>query len=457
MGGGRGGGGGGGRGGGGGGHGMQPDASDFQAWIDNRYAERERLRKNKQRQIWTNSPSPECDPRARAGANGGAGGREEMDEFGRDAPEKEQVAKPAVSKREGGDGSSSSSGSGSSSSTDSSADRRRRRRRKAAKEKKAAKDEKKRFAALKKKVKKQGKADCKEDTEDKKRARAEEPVPLADPLSTGEEIPDAANFKNKRLDGDSEPHAAPAAEPGVPAAEAGVAVIEAVPIAPLRPAIGGVVSVSGKKVAFAPLADVAKHGASPSESEEEDSEGEGSTLLGAAKVEALWKQSFWREQKSATAAAEDDEYVGPKPLAAMPGGHMSYGGALLPGEGDAIAAYVQSGKRIPRRGEVGMDADQIDQFEQLGYVMSGSRHKRMNAVRMRKENQVYSAEEKRALAMFNYEEQQVRELKILADFRQLISAKLGESGAGGSGEPAGGGADADEDGGGAGDADAAAA
>ncbi|KAJ1622548.1 ras-induced vulval development antagonist-domain-containing protein [Pavlovales sp. CCMP2436] len=67
---------------------------------------------------------------------------------------------------------------------------------------------------------------------------------------------------------------------------------------------------------------------------------------------------------------------------------MSYGGALLPGEGDAIAAYVQSGKRIPRRGEVGMDADQIDQFEQLGYVMSGSRHKRMNAVRMRKENQV---------------------------------------------------------------------
>ena len=32
-------------------------------------------------------------------------------------------------------------------------------------------------------------------------------------------------------------------------------------------------------------------------------------------------------------------------------------------------------------------------------VMSGSRHRRMNAVRIRKENQVYSAEEKRALAM----------------------------------------------------------
>ena len=49
-----------------------------------------------------------------------------------------------------------------------------------------------------------------------------------------------------------------------------------------------------------------------------------------------------------------------------------------------------------------------------GYVMSGSRHKRMNAVRMRKENQVYSAEEKRALAMFNYEEKQKRESQVIA-------------------------------------------
>jgi hypothetical protein len=51
----------------------------------------------------------------------------------------------------------------------------------------------------------------------------------------------------------------------------------------------------------------------------------------------------------------------------------------------------------------------------------------MNAVRMRKENQVYSAEEKRALAMFNYEEKQKRESQMLADFRQLIQNKLGEN------------------------------
>ena len=38
--------------------------------------------------------------------------------------------------------------------------------------------------------------------------------------------------------------------------------------------------------------------------------------------------------------------------------------------------------------QVGLTADQITKFEELGYVMSGSRHSRMNAVRIRKENQV---------------------------------------------------------------------
>ena len=35
-----------------------------------------------------------------------------------------------------------------------------------------------------------------------------------------------------------------------------------------------------------------------------------------------------------------------------------------------------------------MTADQIAKYEDLGYVMSGSRHSRMNAIRIRKENQV---------------------------------------------------------------------
>jgi hypothetical protein len=39
---------------------------------------------------------------------------------------------------------------------------------------------------------------------------------------------------------------------------------------------------------------------------------------------------------------------------------------MRPGEGDAMAQYVQAGKRIPRRGEVGLSADQISHFEDVG-------------------------------------------------------------------------------------------
>jgi hypothetical protein len=67
---------------------------------------------------------------------------------------------------------------------------------------------------------------------------------------------------------------------------------------------------------------------------------------------------------------------------------ISYGGQLLPGEGAAIALFVQQNMRIPRRGEIGWSGEEIEGLEDQGFVMSGSRHKRMNAVRIRKENQV---------------------------------------------------------------------
>lgn len=95
-----------------------------------------------------------------------------------------------------------------------------------------------------------------------------------------------------------------------------------------------------------------------------------------------------------------------------------------------MAAYVQSGKRIPRRGEVGLSAGEIQKFEGLGYIMSGSRHSRMNAIRIRKENQVYSAEEKAALAMFNAEENKRKEQKILANMKALVERTIGKGDSG---------------------------
>ena len=139
----------------------------------------------------------------------------------------------------------------------------------------------------------------------------------------------------------------------------------------------------------------------------------------------------------------DNSHAGPQPLTraqadanADPNkaaaAHKAYGGALLPGEGEALAAYVQQNLRIPRRGEIGYSSNDIDYFEKSGFVMSGSRHSRMNAVRIRKENQIYSAEEQRALALITLEENQQKEQALLQDFRTMLKDKQkGFSGAGG--------------------------
>ncbi|KAL3241967.1 hypothetical protein MRX96_021632 [Rhipicephalus microplus] len=135
---------------------------------------------------------------------------------------------------------------------------------------------------------------------------------------------------------------------------------------------------------------------------------------------------MWVDKRRENNFDDDDEIIGPPSKATRSTCLLksNYGKALLPGEGAAMAAYVAEGKRIPRRGEIGLTSNEIESFESVGYVMSGSRHRRMEAVRLRKENQIYSADEKRALAMFNREERQKRETKILSQFKEVIKAKL---------------------------------
>jgi len=66
-----------------------------------------------------------------------------------------------------------------------------------------------------------------------------------------------------------------------------------------------------------------------------------------------------------------------------------------------------------------LSSDDIERYESLGYVMSGSRHKKMNAARIKKEAQIYTAEEKRALAIYNLEEQQRREQNIINEMKVI--------------------------------------
>ncbi|CAB4068627.1 NKAP family protein,NKAP-like protein,NKAP family protein CG6066,NF-kappa-B-activating protein,NKAP family protein UM04995 [Lepeophtheirus salmonis] len=124
---------------------------------------------------------------------------------------------------------------------------------------------------------------------------------------------------------------------------------------------------------------------------------------------------------------DDDDVLGPSLPQKVQLSAKEMGTALLPGEGSAMAAYVTEGKRIPRRGEIGLTSNEISKFEVDGWVMSGSRHRRMEAVRLRKENQIYSADEKRALAMFSKEERDKRENKVLGQFREMIQDKLKKS------------------------------
>ncbi|POW13907.1 hypothetical protein PSHT_07586 [Puccinia striiformis] len=123
--------------------------------------------------------------------------------------------------------------------------------------------------------------------------------------------------------------------------------------------------------------------------------------------------------------------VGPMPYNHATGKAMDpkeFGRALRPGEGSAMAAFIEAGERIPRRGEIGLTGTEIEKFENVGYVMSGSRHRRMNAVRIRKENQVISAEEKRGILKMQAEEKAKREGQIISSFRELVDTKLQETG-----------------------------
>jgi hypothetical protein len=128
-----------------------------------------------------------------------------------------------------------------------------------------------------------------------------------------------------------------------------------------------------------------------------------------------------------------DDDIGPQPApvaAAKKVDERAYGGQLLRGEGSAMAAFLQDGteSRIPRRGEIGLSSDEIAHFEASGYVMSGSRHRRMNAVRMRKENQVISAEEKRGILKLQKEERERREAILREEFTELVNSGLSKSG-----------------------------
>lgn len=104
-------------------------------------------------------------------------------------------------------------------------------------------------------------------------------------------------------------------------------------------------------------------------------------------------------------------------------GDPRYNVPMLPGEASAILPYIQSGKRIPRRGEIGLSSETISRFEKAGYVMSGSRNAYMTAMRMKKENAVMGVEEERRLRQLSMEAKKKRELEVIESFRTILEER----------------------------------
>jgi len=145
------------------------------------------------------------------------------------------------------------------------------------------------------------------------------------------------------------------------------------------------------------------------------------------KEELLWVESTTDKPVKVT-SYKDSQAIGPEmPETIQSLYDMDFGKNLLPGEGVAMAEFVANGQRIPRRGEIGMTNDDIHGYERAGYIMSGNRHRRMEAVRMRKESQIYSAEEKRALAVYSKQERVNKESGIIQQFRDMVKQKTLEN------------------------------
>ena len=62
----------------------------------------------------------------------------------------------------------------------------------------------------------------------------------------------------------------------------------------------------------------------------------------------------------------DSDMIGPSLPKKVQLSHKEMGTQLLPGEGAAMAAYIAEGKRIPRRGEIGLTSDEISKYEEDG-------------------------------------------------------------------------------------------
>ncbi len=130
--------------------------------------------------------------------------------------------------------------------------------------------------------------------------------------------------------------------------------------------------------------------------------------------ESFFKSSFFvNSKKNGTGLLrtkkyrDEEEQVGP-----------SVGLRDTQAEAQLFAQLVQQTKPI------GLTNEEIEHCKSLGYVMSGIRYtKNVQQPPKKKEGVTYTAEEKRALAIYNLEEQMRRERNIINEMKNMWQNK----------------------------------
>eukprot|EP00768_Dysnectes_brevis_P007233 gnl/Dysnectes_brevis/6034_a9066_348.p1 GENE.gnl/Dysnectes_brevis/6034_a9066_348~~gnl/Dysnectes_brevis/6034_a9066_348.p1 ORF type:complete len:216 (+),score=21.81 gnl/Dysnectes_brevis/6034_a9066_348:73-720(+) len=90
-----------------------------------------------------------------------------------------------------------------------------------------------------------------------------------------------------------------------------------------------------------------------------------------------------------------------------------------------LAAYSASGRRIPRRGEIGWTGLSIERLEKQGFVMSGSRNARMTAARLKRESEVFNAERQYQLARNEMDAQRKRQAQTVERLARQVKRRVG--------------------------------
>lgn len=88
--------------------------------------------------------------------------------------------------------------------------------------------------------------------------------------------------------------------------------------------------------------------------------------------------------------------------------------------------FLKQFKRVPRRGEIGQSAEEIQAAESLGYVMSGGRSKAAQLYVDRVQRQLHERDAAKREQQFRQVEDEISSKRLIADLTRYITEKVRE-------------------------------